>query len=362
MPSRFEDRLDRRRHVVVLARDEPRRHLDHRDPAAEAPVHLREFEADVAAADDDQVLAAGNRCPSCRCWSDRGRLPGPSDRGTVGRPPVLMKISRRLEQPSVDADRVRSLEAAVTLDQRHVRRLAQPARDALVGLANDVVLARLDAAMSTRDAAVDHDAEVGARARDVRGARAGDQRLRRDAADVDAGAAEALALEDRRLASRAGKPHGERGPAWPVPMTIASKRSVMADPPWSARSRVALRATAVTACRLASASAPAKPSTPSADVHLRRTGSWITTPSIGSTGARPRRALDHPPRVRVARLPARADAGRREVDVLRMILAVELRGNQPRDVHRRAAAPRRELLRLRRVARSSPAAAWRARG
>jgi hypothetical protein len=52
----FEHRLDRRRDFRILARDDARRHLDHGDAAAEAPVHLRELEADVAAADDDQVL------------------------------------------------------------------------------------------------------------------------------------------------------------------------------------------------------------------------------------------------------------------------------------------------------------------
>ncbi len=61
-----------------------RRHLDHGDAAAEAPVHLREFEADVAAADDDQVLAAGNRRPSCWCWSDSGRRRGPACRAPSG--------------------------------------------------------------------------------------------------------------------------------------------------------------------------------------------------------------------------------------------------------------------------------------
>src|SRR5207244_11296947 len=48
----FEYRLDRRRHLGVLARDDARRHLDHGDVAAKSPVHLREFKADVAAADD----------------------------------------------------------------------------------------------------------------------------------------------------------------------------------------------------------------------------------------------------------------------------------------------------------------------
>src|SRR5437899_3143251 len=64
----------------------------------------------------------------------------------------------------------------------------------------------------------------------------------------------------------------------------------------------------------------------------------------------PRRTLDHPPGIGVALAPPFTDPGRREVDVLRMILAVELRGNQARDVHGRSAPPRRELLRFRRVA------------
>ena len=68
MPSAFEDVGDRGRDVLVLARDQARRHLDDRDLAAEAAEHLREFEADVAAADDDQMRAAGSRHPSSSCW------------------------------------------------------------------------------------------------------------------------------------------------------------------------------------------------------------------------------------------------------------------------------------------------------
>src|SRR5258708_22234513 len=64
----------------------------------------------------------------------------------------------------------------------------------------------------------------------------------------------------------------------------------------------------------------------------------------------PRRALDHVPRRRVAGLPAGPDAGCGEIDVLRLILAVESRRDQPQNVHRRPAAPRGELAHLRRVA------------
>ena len=51
----FQDVGDGRGGVLVLARDQPRGHLDHRHLAAEAAEDLRELQADVAAADDDQV-------------------------------------------------------------------------------------------------------------------------------------------------------------------------------------------------------------------------------------------------------------------------------------------------------------------
>ena len=52
----LEDLEDRRRHVLVLAANQPIAHLDDGDLAAEAPEHLAELEADVAAADDDEML------------------------------------------------------------------------------------------------------------------------------------------------------------------------------------------------------------------------------------------------------------------------------------------------------------------
>ena len=52
----FQDLPYRLRDVLVLPRDQPGRHFDDGDAAAEAPVHLCELEADVAAADDDQML------------------------------------------------------------------------------------------------------------------------------------------------------------------------------------------------------------------------------------------------------------------------------------------------------------------
>src|SRR6202030_2334041 len=54
-PFGLENVLDGGRHILVFVLDEPRTHLDNRDVAAEAPEHLPELEADVAASDDDQV-------------------------------------------------------------------------------------------------------------------------------------------------------------------------------------------------------------------------------------------------------------------------------------------------------------------
>src|SRR5262249_58932077 len=51
-----EDRLNRGRNVLILASDQPRSHFHDSDAAAEATVHLRELEPDVAAADHDQMI------------------------------------------------------------------------------------------------------------------------------------------------------------------------------------------------------------------------------------------------------------------------------------------------------------------
>src|SRR5215471_18228860 len=51
----LDDVFDRRRHVLVLVANEPRRHFDDRHPAAKAAVHLAKFEADIAAADNDEM-------------------------------------------------------------------------------------------------------------------------------------------------------------------------------------------------------------------------------------------------------------------------------------------------------------------
>ena len=51
----LEDIGDGLRDVLVLAGDEARPQLDHRDLAAEAAIHLGELEADIAAAEHDEM-------------------------------------------------------------------------------------------------------------------------------------------------------------------------------------------------------------------------------------------------------------------------------------------------------------------
>ena len=52
----FENFFDGGGDVFVLVGDEVRLHFDDGDLAAEAAVHLAELDADVAAADDDEML------------------------------------------------------------------------------------------------------------------------------------------------------------------------------------------------------------------------------------------------------------------------------------------------------------------
>src|SRR6516165_1632165 len=52
----LDDVLDRRRQILVLMANQPRRHFDDRYLAAKAAVHLAEFKADIAAADNDEMV------------------------------------------------------------------------------------------------------------------------------------------------------------------------------------------------------------------------------------------------------------------------------------------------------------------
>ena len=64
----------------------------------------------------------------------------------------------------------------------------------------------------------------------MRGIGAGNQRLGRDAAGIDAGAAEELAFDrSATFMPAVRKPPRQRRPAWPVPMMIASNFCIVAS-------------------------------------------------------------------------------------------------------------------------------------
>ena len=60
--------------------------------------------------------------------------------------------------------------------------------------------------------------------------------------------------------------------------------------------------------------------------------------------ALPRCLRDQAARIGIAGLPPRSDAGRTEVDILRVILAIERRREQANHVHAREAAISRQIL------------------
>ena len=139
----LEDRLHLARDLAVLAGDQPVAVFDHRHARAEAPVHLRELEADVAAAGDDQVLGQG---------VERHHR-GVGQHRHVGEPvPVRQHRAaadvdedlRRLERLAADLDRVRAGEARVAPEHAQVRRAGEPFAQPVDRIRDDRVLARLD--------------------------------------------------------------------------------------------------------------------------------------------------------------------------------------------------------------------------
>jgi hypothetical protein len=220
----FENGSHGLRHRFVFARDQSRRHLDHGHATAEAAIHLGEFEPDIAAADHDQVL--GQEIDLHHAGAGQVIGVGQATEGRHRRPAAGVDEYLGCQEKSVaNAHGVRAFETPVALNDRDIRRATEPLLHIAGRLTDDVVLARLHARHIDANATVDRDAEQRRMPGDVSGAGACDQRLGRDASGIDARTAEALALENRGLAAGFRQRTANGGPAWPVPMTIASNRS-----------------------------------------------------------------------------------------------------------------------------------------
>ena len=119
-PSRLEDAAHGLGDVGVLAADQPRPLLDHRDLGAEAAEGLGELEADVAAADHDEV--AGQRVEGeelgCRGSARRAR---PAGRGRPARAPTLRKMRSAASARSPTATSRGPVRRAWPCDEGHAR-------------------------------------------------------------------------------------------------------------------------------------------------------------------------------------------------------------------------------------------------
>ena len=211
-----ENRPDGLRNVLVLAGDQARSLLDDGDLGAEAPVHLGEFEPDVAAADDHEMLGH----PVERKDRAVGQVGHLTDARHVGHGGAAADVDEdaRCAQPLfADPDRVRPLKTGMALDDRAAGHAAQPLLDAGAGVGGDGVGPRLHARHVDLDGTIEDDAILATATSEMRRIGAGDQRLRRRAAGIDAGAAEELPLDQRDFHSRPREPIGERRAGLPGP-------------------------------------------------------------------------------------------------------------------------------------------------
>ena len=194
---------------LVLAGDDARPGFDHGDPAAEAAVHLRELKADIAAADDQKVLGQKVHFHHARV----GQVVDFGQAWDVGRDGAAAGVDEDFagfEHLVADPHRAPAFEAGMSVDQSEIGRAAQPVGKAASGFAYHLVLARLHPGHVHPDRAVQQHTVVGRMARHMRGARAGDQGFGRDAANVHAGAADVLALDDRGFPAGLGQAYRQR--------------------------------------------------------------------------------------------------------------------------------------------------------
>ena len=203
--------MNRLGNVGVLAADDARAGLDHGHAGAEAPVDLRELQADVAAADDDQV---GRHMVQMHdaLVVERGHALNARQVGPAGAAAGVDENAWRLQHPAADIHLVRRAEGRMPLDHADVWRAVEPCAHTAARLFDDRILARLDALHVDAHWRIEHHTVVGGPARHVRHTRAGNQGLGRHAAVVDAGAAEALAFDDRGFQAFLAAAHSQCRP------------------------------------------------------------------------------------------------------------------------------------------------------
>ena len=126
MPSAVEDFADRVRDLLVLARDQTRRLFHHRNRRSEPPKDLRELEADVASANDDEAPRQDVELKQRRV-GQRPHLIATRKIGDCRPPANVDEEALGLEDVVAYPDRRGRKEARLTLDERAVRHAPKPA-------------------------------------------------------------------------------------------------------------------------------------------------------------------------------------------------------------------------------------------
>ena len=146
-----------------------------------------------------------------RCVREEGNFADARDRRPGGAPADVDEDARRGQHLVADTHAITCLEARVALDHGAAGHAAQALLDAGAGIARHRIGARLDAAHVHAHGTVEDHAVVRPASREVGGVSAGDERLRRHATGVDAGAAEEMPLDERHCHAGRGQTTGEEG-------------------------------------------------------------------------------------------------------------------------------------------------------
>ena len=202
------------------------RHLfDDGDFAAEAAIHLSELDADVAAADDDEMLGQEvdlehGGVVEVLDLVDAGEI------GGGGAAAYVEEDLRGFEEIVADADRGGGFELCVAGVDGAVGIGAEAVLDGGAGFEEDLFLAGFGGLHVDGDFTGQFDAVERGAACHLRGVGIGNQGLGGDAAGVDAGSAEELALDNGDFFAGLRKASCEGGPAWPAPMMMASNEGI----------------------------------------------------------------------------------------------------------------------------------------
>ena len=190
----LENVLHSRGHILVLAMDQTRSLLDDGHLAAEAAVHLRELEADVTSADDDEVMRQDIEIQH----GFVGQAADVVEAGHVGYERAAADIDEDTacrQQFVSNPDFVRRLEMGMAFVDGAVSHSLQPSLEPGARIAHDRVLSGLDPLHVDGDRPADRQPILRGAARDTSGMGAGDERLRGRASGVDAGSADKVALD-----------------------------------------------------------------------------------------------------------------------------------------------------------------------